>query len=309
MKIIKNTILLISLLVGSMAYSSVGISTGGSTGTYIKIGKDLKRTCSPYLDLNVLQSKGSVQNFERIVSDSDTTFAIVQADVLALAKVEGNKSHKKIKMVYPLYNEEIHIIIRKDSSITDFSDLRHKRVVVGGKKSGSEVTAKLLQSVSGVSFDSINAGSKDGIKMLLRDEADAMIYVAGKPTKLLSALPSNTPLKLLSFRDRDISSMYKNSTISAYTYKFQRKSVKTYSVRSILVTYDYQTKSYTKKVEKLAQCLNDKIYKLKRNGHQKWKDVDLRNITTVNWPVHNSVNRYLKDKNITNNIINILDSM
>src|SRR5437763_14175472 len=53
---------------------------------------------------------------------------------------------KKIKMVFPLYNEEIHLLAKK--GINSFDDLANKRVAIGREGSGtrSEEHTSELQS-------------------------------------------------------------------------------------------------------------------------------------------------------------------
>ena len=78
---------------------------------------------------------------------------IVQSDVLAfVARVQSDpvlkRIAKKTKMVFPLYNEEIHLLGRKE--ITDFDDLTDRRVAIGREGSGTYLTARLLFKVSEV---------------------------------------------------------------------------------------------------------------------------------------------------------------
>ena len=54
----------------------------------------------------------------------------------------------KTKMVFPLYNEEIHLLGRRE--ITDFDDLTDRRVAIGREGSGTYLTARLLFKVSEV---------------------------------------------------------------------------------------------------------------------------------------------------------------
>ena len=51
-------------------------------------------------------------------------------------------------MVFPLYNEEIHLLGRR--GITDFDDLTDRRVAIGREGSGTYLTARLLFKVSEV---------------------------------------------------------------------------------------------------------------------------------------------------------------
>ena len=61
--------------------------TGGPTGTYIKIGRDiagLGKACGQ--TLNVVESAGSLENFSGVRNRKNTQFGIVQNDVLEYLK-------------------------------------------------------------------------------------------------------------------------------------------------------------------------------------------------------------------------------
>jgi TRAP-type uncharacterized transport system substrate-binding protein len=78
---------------------------------------------------------------------------IVQSDVLAfVARVQTDpvlqRIAKKTKMVFPLYNEEIHLLGKK--GIADFDDLAGRKVAVGRDGSGTYLTARLLFKLSEV---------------------------------------------------------------------------------------------------------------------------------------------------------------
>jgi len=132
----------------------MGIITGGDKGTYYQFGLNLKRLVAPHgVNLTVVTSKGSVENVFAVYQRPGTQLGIVQSDVLAfVARVETDpvlkRIAKKIKMVFPLYNEEIHILGRKN--ITDFDELADKRVAVGREGSGTYLTARLLFKVAEV---------------------------------------------------------------------------------------------------------------------------------------------------------------
>jgi len=113
----------------------MGIITGGEKGTYYQFGLNLAELVKPSgIKLSVANSSGSVENIYAVYRRPRTQLGIVQADVLAfVAKVQTDpvlkRIAKKIKMVFPLYNEEIHLLGRRD--ITDFDDLAGKRVAIG----------------------------------------------------------------------------------------------------------------------------------------------------------------------------------
>jgi len=133
--------------------ADMGIVTGSEKGTYYQFGLNLQRLMkSNGINLTVSPSKGSVENVFAVYQRPATQLGIVQSDVLAfVARVETDpvlqRIAKKIKMVFPLYNEEIHILGR---NVASFDDLADKRVAIGREGSGTYLTARLMFKVAEV---------------------------------------------------------------------------------------------------------------------------------------------------------------
>src|SRR5262249_23863882 len=150
---IVASLVLVAMAAPALA-ADMGIVTGGEKGTYYQFGLNLQRLVKPHgINLNVAPSKGSVENVFAVYQRPNTQLGIVQSDVLAfVARVETDpvlkRIAKKIKMVFPLYNEEVHILGRKN--INDFDELPDKRLAVGREGSGTYLTARLLFKVAEV---------------------------------------------------------------------------------------------------------------------------------------------------------------
>jgi TRAP transporter TAXI family solute receptor len=190
------TFLLASFLVGALAGVSfaaveMGIITGSEKGTYYQFGLNLQQLVKPSeIDLNVYTSKGSVENVFAVYQRPRTQMGIVQADVLAfVARVQTDpvlqRIAKKIKMVFPLYNEEVHLLGRRE--ITDFDDLAGKRVAIGREGSGNYLTSRLLFKVSEIQpKEMLTIDTDVALAELKAGRIDAMFYVAGYPVKLFT---------------------------------------------------------------------------------------------------------------------------
>ncbi len=170
----------------------MGIVTGGPKGTYYQFGLNLEQLMAQSgIKLNVANSNGSVENVYAVYKRPNTQMGIVQSDVLAfVAKVQTDpvlkNIAKKIKMIFPLYNEEVHLL--GVSSIADFDQLEGKRVAIGQEGSGTFLTAKLLFEVSEVNpAEMIEIGADEALSQLKAGQIDALFYVAGYPVKLFTS--------------------------------------------------------------------------------------------------------------------------
>ena len=290
----KRSVLLAAI---GFALSAAGVSgadfernfmTGGPQGTYIKIGRDiaaLGAECG--LTLNVLESAGSLENFVGVRNRRNTQFGIVQSDVLEYLKTfeandpEVQKAVKGVRIMFPLYNEEIHVLARND--IAGLKDLSGKKVAVGKKDSGTFLTATLIMDILQVKAGArMDINPDEALPKLLSGEIDAFFYVAGAPASLFSGNTiDKTKFHLLPITEAPLLATYTPSRIEAGTYSFQDKPVDLIAVKAVMMTYDYDVKRNAyhrdscKTVSDFSNLIVTGLDKLKTTGHPKWKTVDL----------------------------------
>jgi len=295
---------IIFIAIPSVSYSDpieMGIVTGGTDGTYIQIGKDIADLVKSHgINLSVYPSNGSLDNIADVYERKGVQLGIVQSDVLSSLKEGGNTNKdlariaQKVKMVFPLYNEEVHILGNK--SVNTFSDLEGKTVAIGKEGSGTYLTASLILEVSSVSpSQQLTAGGKDALDMLLNNEIDAMFYVSGYPVKLFTDL-SHEKINLVSIRDKNIIEFYTPSIIPAGVYPFLKNDLETVAVKAVLMSYDYK-RANCENVGKLAKIIYDEFSSLKENGHSKWQDVDL-DFNLKKWDQYSCVKTKLAKSNM-----------
>lgn len=278
---------------------SMGIVTGGPTGTYYQFGLNLQQLVQPIgIDLKVANSKGSVENIYAVYKRPKTQLGIVQSDVLAfVARVQTDPVLKRIanktKMVFPLYNEEIHLLGRGD--IKEFDDLDGRKVAIGKEGSGTYLTSKLLFEVSEISpSEMFTLGTEEALAALKTGQIDAMFYVAGLPVKLFSEnIVVQDGLKLIPIFNKSIIDFYPQAEIPAGTYDFQPNAVKTAAVKAVLVSFNFR-RANCENVGQFAKYLAENIEWLRANGHPKWQSVDL-NYPLKGWEQYDCVKKYLAE--------------
>jgi len=276
--------------------AELGLITGKEKGTYYQFGQDLKALAEKYdFQLRVEPSNGSIENIYAVYKRPGITMGIVQSDVLAfVVRVQSNPALKavarKIKMVYPLYNEEIHILARQ--SVKDFDDLAGKRVAIGEDGSGTYLTARLLFEVSKIQpKEVVPVGTDEALKQLKAGTIDAMFYVAGYPVKLFKENVGETDgLHLLAISNQKVLQFYPKAEIPSGTYPFQSNPVPTAAVKAVLVSFDFRTVQ-CEQVGKFARMIAEELTWLTQNGHPKWKSVDL-NYKLKGWEQYDCVVRY-----------------
>ncbi len=277
---------------------NLGIITGGEKGTYFRFGQDLRKLGQGLgFDLQVYPSSGSVNNVYAVFKAPMTQMGIVQSDVLVFVyRVQTDarlkRIAKKIKMVFPLYNEEVHLVGRPE--LADFNDLDGKRVAIGKEGSGTFLTASLLFKVSGVTpSQMVTVGTDDALSRLKRGEIDAMFYVCGLPVTLFrNDIHEGDGLKLLPITNKSITEFYPRAKVPEGTYSWQKAVVPTVAVKAVLISFDFR-RNNCEYVGRFAKSINENIDWLRENGHPKWKSVDL-DYQMKGWGQYDCVKKYLE---------------
>ena len=276
----------------------MGIITGSKKGTYYQFGLNLAELVkSRGIKLRVDDSAGSVQNVFAVYKTSGTPLGIVQSDVLAfVAKIETDPVLKRIasktRMVFPLYNEEVHLLANKD--ITDFDDLADKTVAIGEEGSGIYLTARLLFESSDVKpREMLPVGPVEALALLKQGKIDAMFYVAGFPVKLFAEdVAAADGLALVPITNKSILEFYPSAQIPANTYSWQDQTIQTVAVKAVLISYDFRGGN-CENVGKFAKIVNENLEWLRVNGHPKWKSVDL-NYSLKGWEQYDCVKKVIQ---------------
>ena len=152
-----GTVLTAVCLAGAALATDVGLITGGVGGTYYHFGQDLKRLLKPNgINVTVQASKGAVDNVYAVSQRPGVQLAIVQSDVLAfVAEQQSNPTLARIaqgiRLVFPLYDEDVHVLARREHGTLDA--LAGKRVAVGREGSGTYLTARQLLAGLRVEYD------------------------------------------------------------------------------------------------------------------------------------------------------------
>src|SRR6267142_2986882 len=209
-------VVVLSSLIGPVRApaADLGVITGSDKGTYYQFGLNLQALARPNgVSITVHNSKGSVENIYAVYQRPGVQVGIVQSDVLAfVAKVQSDPTlqriAKKIKMVFPLYNEEIHLLAR--GGIASFDDLTNKRVAIGREGSGTYLTTRLLFKVSEVApREMVMIDTDEALAELKAGRIDAMFYVAGLPVKLLAeGVTAADQLALIPITSKSILEIY-----------------------------------------------------------------------------------------------------
>ncbi len=271
--IIFLTVLSFSQCKGKIEFTFAGGFLGG---TYYKIGESL----SIIKDFSVkeISTDGSVDNLYKI-ADRKADFSISQLDVIQNVSIGDRELVSKVKVLFPIYGEEVHIVASK--KIQSLSDLKGKKISIGDSESGTKFTSLIFLDQFGINNDTATLeeiGSSKSLEMLLEGTLDGFVLVAGAPVKLLLDLPESTSEKihLLEFSKESLQSVrgtnltYQKADIPASTYAWEVKPISTIVVQSVIIARSDLD-------EKIISQFITSIFKGKdtlATRHEKWKSLN-----------------------------------
>jgi TRAP transporter TAXI family solute receptor len=281
----------------ALAGADYKIVTASERGTYIQIGRDLARFVAPSADiaLEVLPSAGSAENVHRLRYEPGVKFALVQSDVYqafinqgAAGNAEAAAVIKPLRLVMPLYNEEIYFIARADAPYNFVHEIRDAKINVGPLKSGTAMSATTIYRLmfnQAMPDDATSfLSNEDALVKLVSDKSlDVVIAVAGQPAKLLTDMKpeARSLIKLLKV-DPDhpaskaaLKTYFASSVRMANYPNLLTEDVPGFAVKAFLVTYDYTLSSTVLHLGLFARSLCQNFGVLQTQGHPKWKEVEL----------------------------------
>lgn len=286
MRKISQLFVLFLLLGITSLNAQFNILSGLTGGTYEVLAKDIKSASKQ--EITVLNSEGSVDNYNQLIAkDNDIYVAFMQYDVLLANELQNPDLRKNLRVLLPLFlDEEIHIITKNDSKISNLKDLRGMKVAVGVRGQGTFVTAQTIKQRTNTAWIDVEMNSNDAYQALLKGDIDAYFYVGGKPLASLFELGNDAPIKLVNIKSSALDDIYMAKKIKKNTYPWQTENVSTYAVSTMLMVNIFNISKDTQR--KLNQLLTDTENGLKgfqKTGHPKWKDVYTKN-QAMDWPYY-----------------------
>jgi TRAP transporter TAXI family solute receptor len=294
---------LVALLTGGSAAAAADdddaykIVTASERGTYIKIGHDLGQFVAPAANLKLVAvpSAGSSENVRRLRHERQVKLALVQSDVYqafldlaASGNAEAGRLIRPLRVIVPLYNEEIYFIVRANSPLNYVHEIKGARINAGELGSGTALTSATLYRLmfgeaipeAGVTFFS----NEDALVRLTTEQTvDVVAVVAGQPAKLLTEMKpeARQHIKLLKFDPRHPASQaalktYFPALVRTSSYpNLLKEDLPGLAVKAFLVTYDFRGASTADSLRRFAQSLCRNFPVLQEKGHPKWREVDL----------------------------------
>jgi TRAP transporter TAXI family solute receptor len=261
---------------------TVGVITGMEGGTYARTASDLTILDDGTLRVLPILGKGSLQNLSDILYLKGVDIGFVQSDALTYAKQHTmfpGELTRKISYIAALYNEEVHVLVRRD--ITRLEDLNGARVNVDVVGSGSAMTAEILLDTVGIKANVEHEKQINGVQELKRGEIAAIIHVGGAPIPLFADIPADSGIHFIPVAfSQALAQTYLPAQFTHDRYPSLVAAdapVPTIAVGDVMAVFAWQpgTERYTK-VSRFVDAFFSKFDQFQQPPrHPKWREVNL----------------------------------
>ena len=285
------------------------LATGGTAGTYYPFGGAMAKIWNskiPGMNVTAQATGASVENV-RLVNRKEAELAIVQSDTIDFAfnaKEAFKEKLTKMAVLAVLYPEVIQVVVRGDSKIDSFDDLKGMKIGVGAPGSGTEANFRQLSDGYGIKKEDVKAqylSFAESAEQFKDKHIDAFIVTAGIPNAAIMDIGTQHSVRIINIADNKAAAITKkypflsSFTIPANTYKNQTSPVKTVAVNAVLIaSTDVKADVAYSIVKSLFEGQNELAA-----AHAKGKELNLKTASTgVSIPFHPGAVQYYKEKGL-----------
>jgi len=286
----------------------ISIATGGTGGTYFILGSGMSKIIEKYVPnvkVSVESTAASTENI-RLLAAKKVQFAIVMPDGAYFGYNGGREfkdaKYPNLRSVMAGHSSPMHFMVKSNSGIKSFADLKGKRVALSAPGSTAVFMAESTLEAYGLT-------KKDYKPLLLSyaEQADAIrdgtidmaCVFAGAPASAALDLCTTQDITFLSVGPEELKKVLKihpyckEFVIKAGTYKGQNADVKTFATSSILITY---AELEPELVYAVAKAILEHTPELKE-VHPQGAEYDLADASEgVAIPLHPGAVKYLTEK-------------
>ncbi len=233
----------------------ITIGTGGVTGVYYPTGGAICRLVNKGrkdhgIRCSVESTGGSIYNIKTIRA-GELEFGVAQSDwqyhaYNGTSKFEDDGAFEGLRAVFSVHPEPFTVVARADAGISEFSDLKGKRVNIGNPGSGQRGTMEVLMDAMGWTTDDFALATElkaaEQSQALCDNQIDAMVYTVGHPSGSIQEATTACDSVLVDVSGDaveklvDENSYYRMATIPGGMYRGNDEDTQTFGVGATFVT-------------------------------------------------------------------------
>ncbi|MDQ4489963.1 TAXI family TRAP transporter solute-binding subunit [Sinomonas sp. ASV486] len=185
---------------------SIMVAGGEQGGFYLEFATLLAQSLERHgvaRHASTLETGGSVANMDRIATGG-AALGISLADAAAngINSIAGPApssapASPRLMALARVYENYVHLLVRKDSGIAAVADLAGRAVGVGAPGAGTSFTAHRLLEAAGVTVREESLGLNQGLAALRTGDIEALFWSGGVPTAAVATATKDVGLRLI----------------------------------------------------------------------------------------------------------------
>ncbi len=256
--------------------------TGPAGSVTFQMAQDLKRLItkedSKYSvnGLEIVTSTGPLQNQQWLTNHSRLALGVLRIDLLAYQYFQERQATQKgtetLRFLMPFIRHAVQIMA--PVTITAFADLAGKRITVGPKNSGNELTAKLLFSkLSHQPLEITITDMESALTRLKKGETDAYVHIGGYPDARLESFQNSEGIfHLVPILNPEILQLFSPLHLEPKTYSWQTELLRTVGLDTVLAVR-YRPDMPCTKIKDFMLFLNDTLASIDNQRTPIWQTV------------------------------------
>ncbi|MGD9951076.1 MAG: TAXI family TRAP transporter solute-binding subunit [Burkholderiales bacterium] len=289
----------------------ITIGTGGVTGVYYPAGGAICRLVNKDrakhgIRCSVESTGGSVFNINTIKA-GELDMGVAQSDVhynAAMGKGQFKEPFKELRAVFALHPEPVTVVVRKESGVNSFADLKGKKFNVGNPGSGTRATLDELIGAMGWNLSAFSLASElkadEHGPALCDGKIDGFFYLVGHPSANIQDPTTVCGAKLVSVTGPAVDKLVKANPYYAYAtipgglYPGNPQDTKTYGVLATVVS---SSKVPADTVYTVVKAVFDNFDEFKKL-HPAFQVLKPENMVKdgLSAPLHDGAARYYREK-------------
>jgi TRAP-type uncharacterized transport system substrate-binding protein len=264
--------------------NTVGIISGSpnSDDTYLQMAYDLAEVLNDGDNLRILPIAGiGGPRDVRYLRGID--IGLTQTNILnsfRRSDVRLGQSDDKIVYIAKLFNEEVHLVARRD--IPSIDELRGRKVNLDAKGSGTSYSMRDLFKIFGIEVEEVSMSQVEALEKVKSGEIAATALIAGKPVRSLWHQSRNDRLHFVPIPyPAQLISDYLPAAFAHDDYPqliAAGETVDTVAVGAVMIAYNWPKTNVDRyrRVQRFVEAFFPKIAEFQKPPrHVKWREVNI----------------------------------
>jgi uncharacterized protein len=305
---ILSVVTVCCIAISANATDRLTLKAAKSTSSYyqmaVQIGENVSKVSNKDLSMTIEESQGSVQNVKEVRKRTGNYVFTTPPVLIKLARAkkamfknDNPSDYEKVRSLFPIPYLTMHIVVRADSGVKTFNDLKGKSLLIGKGSFGAREAKKYIE-LFGLKNDVklIGAELSGAVAALKNGQIDGFATSGSYPAPNVIEASASAKIRLLGMSDDQIAKTKRDKLIiPAGTYSGVNYDVAT----TTLPVGVYTT---TNMSEETAYKLTKAFWESKKALEKQniwWKAITFKNLNMFKTKLHKGALKYYQEVNAT----------